>query len=136
MRRHYSERRANGKVIHVEVAPGIVTVVPGWMLDPAVCARFEYGAPRVAVSALADLHYLLTTLGFRRSSARDVVQETRYEAVPTPVDPSPASAGLLLALTGHGQLNPDERREAVGFLAALLIEAAGPARPEAADDRE
>jgi hypothetical protein len=92
LRRHYSERRANGEVVHVESAPGIVTVVPGWMLDPAACARLGFGAPRVAVSALAELHHLLVSLGFRRSSTTDVVQETRHEAVPTAADDSPASA--------------------------------------------
>ena len=47
LRRHYSERRANGEVVHVEVAPGIVTVVAGWMLDPAACAKLSFGTPRV-----------------------------------------------------------------------------------------
>ena len=88
LRRQYSERRANGEVVHVEVSPGIVTVVPGWMFDPAVCARLGFGGPRVTVSALAELHDLLTSLGFRRSSATDVVQETRHEVVPTPADPA------------------------------------------------
>jgi hypothetical protein len=55
---------------------------------------------------------------------------------PRPSVPAPRQLSLLPVLTGPGQLNPDERREAVALLAALLIEAAGPARPEAADDRE
>jgi hypothetical protein len=65
LRRHYGERRAEGDVVHVEVASGIVTMVAAWMLDPAACAGMEVGSPRVAVSALADLHSLLTALGFR-----------------------------------------------------------------------
>jgi hypothetical protein len=36
-------------------------------------------------------------------------------------------------LSRLGQLSPDERRDAVGLLAVLLIEAAG---PEVTDDRE
>ena len=42
---------------------------------------------------------------------------------------------LLPILTGPGRLSSDERREAVALLAALLIEAASPARPGATDDR-
>ena len=55
---------------------------------------------------------------------------------PRPSAPAPRQLSLLPVLTGPGQPNPDERREAVALPAALLIEAAGPARPEAADDRE
>src|SRR5215203_2030324 len=66
VRRQYLERRAGGEVVHVEVAPGIVIVVAAWMLDPAACAGMELGAPRVAVSALAELHRLLIEHGFRR----------------------------------------------------------------------
>jgi len=92
LRRQYSERRADGEVVHVEAALGIVMVVPSWMLDPATCAGLGFGAPRVAVAALIDLHDLLNILGFRRGSTADVVQETRHEVVPTPIDPSPAPA--------------------------------------------
>jgi hypothetical protein len=43
---------------------------------------------------------------------------------------------LLPVMARPGRLTPDERREAVALLATLLIEAASPAAPEAADDRE
>src|SRR5215204_3971805 len=59
VRRQYVERRAGGEVVHVEVACGVVIVVAAWMLDPVACAGMELGAPRVAVSALAELHQLL-----------------------------------------------------------------------------
>ena len=55
---------------------------------------------------------------------------------PRPPIPPPRQLSLLPALTLPGQLNPDEWREAVALVATLLIEAAGPARPEAADERE
>ena len=54
---------------------------------------------------------------------------------PRPSIPAPHQLSLLPALTGPGQMSSDERREAVALLAALLIEAASPARPEATDDR-
>jgi hypothetical protein len=75
------ERRAGGKVVHVEVAPGVVIVVAAWMLDPAACAGMALGAPRVAISALDDLHRLLIEGGFRRSSLNDstIVQEEQDE---------------------------------------------------------
>ena len=47
----YSEQRATGEVVHVEVAPGVVTCVAAWMLDAAACAGMELGAPRVSVDA-------------------------------------------------------------------------------------
>jgi hypothetical protein len=53
---------------------------------------------------------------------------------PRPSNPALRQLSLLPVLTGPGQLTPDERREAVALLAALLIEAAGPARSEVADD--
>ena len=55
---------------------------------------------------------------------------------PQPPAAAPRQLSLLPALTGPGRLSPDERREAVALLAALLIEARGPAGPEAADDGE
>ena len=80
VRRQYVERRTGSEVVHVEVAPGVVIVVAAWMLDPAACAGMELGAPHVAVSALAELHQLLTERGFRRSSRDDsIVQEEQYE---------------------------------------------------------
>jgi len=77
VRRHYSEQRANGEVVHVEVGPGIVIVVAAWMLSPTDCAPMELGAPRVALDALNELHDLLSQQGLRRSCAG--VHHTRKE---------------------------------------------------------
>jgi hypothetical protein len=55
---------------------------------------------------------------------------------PRPPIPAPRQRSLLPALTGPGQLTAEERREAVALLAALLTEAAGPARPEVTDERD
>ena len=67
----------------------MVIVAAAWMLDPAACAGMELGAPHVAVSALAELHQLLTERGFRRSSRDDsIVQEEQYE--------EPACAGSAI----------------------------------------
>ena len=77
VRRQYSEHRATGDVVHVEVEPGVVLVVAAWMLDAASCSGMELGEPRVSVAALADLHHLLSALGFRRSSCG--VFHTEYE---------------------------------------------------------
>jgi len=71
VRRQYVERRVGGEVVHVEVAPGVVIVVATWMFDPATCAGMALGTPRVAVSALVELHQLLIEGGFRRSSLDD-----------------------------------------------------------------
>src|SRR5271166_541927 len=81
LRRQYTERRAGGEFVHVEAEPGVVIVVAAWMLDPAACAGMTSGAPRVSLSALADLHHLLTERGFRRNSPGDstIVQEEQDE---------------------------------------------------------
>ena len=55
---------------------------------------------------------------------------------PRPLIPAPRQLSLLPALSGLEQLSPDERRDAIGLLAVLLIEAAGLAGPEVTDDRE
>jgi len=57
------------------------------------------GAPRVAVSALAELHQLLSERGFRRSSRDDpIVQEEQYEeparAGSTIREPAPAQHSI------------------------------------------
>jgi hypothetical protein len=106
------------------------------MLDPAACAHLGFGAPRVAVSALAELHHLLASLGFRRSSTTDVVQETRHEAVPTAADDCSAPAESVACPDWAGAAAPDERREVVALLAALLAEAARGPTPETANDGE
>jgi hypothetical protein len=77
VRRQYSEHRATGEVVHVEVEPGVVLVVAAWMLDAAFCSVMELGEPRTSVTALVDLHHLLSALGFRRSSCG--VFHTDYE---------------------------------------------------------
>jgi cytosine/adenosine deaminase-related metal-dependent hydrolase len=83
VRRQYAERRVGGDVVHVEVSPGVVVVVAAWMLDPAACAGMGFGAPRVAIPGLVELHHLLIERGFRRSSRDDptIVQEEQNETV-------------------------------------------------------
>jgi hypothetical protein len=51
------------------------------MLDPIACAGMVIGTPRVAVSALVDLHQLLIGRGFRGSSVVDsrIVKEEQNE---------------------------------------------------------
>jgi hypothetical protein len=85
VRRQYVEQRAGGPIVHVEVAPGVVTIVAAWMLDPAACVGMEIGVPRVALSALIDLHRLLRNCGFARSSRDDstTIPEEQHEE---PVD--------------------------------------------------
>jgi len=51
LRRQNSEQRANGEVIFMEVALGVVIAVPGWMFDQVVCAGLGFGTDRTALSA-------------------------------------------------------------------------------------
>ncbi len=72
-----SEQRGRGCVVHVDDGSGAVTVIPAWMLDPIVCVSMKVGEPRVAVSALRELHHLLVEGGLRGNSPNDstLVQE-------------------------------------------------------------
>jgi hypothetical protein len=67
---------------------GVITVVAAWMLDPVACAGMAIGAPRVAVSALVDLHHLLIERGFRRSSRDDptILQEEHDDPINTGIE--------------------------------------------------
>ena len=99
VRRHYSEQRVSGRFVHVEAMPGVVTAIAAWMLDPVACTGMAIGAPRVAVSALVDLHHLLIERGFRRSSRDDpnIVHGEQHE--------EPAHTGAAVcgsAPTQHG----------------------------------
>ena len=96
LRRQYSERRATGELVHVEVAPGVVLAVAGWMLDPVKCAAMLLGPPRVSVEALCELHRLLVEHGHRRSSVS--VQRTAEGAAHE--DHSQSTAPRTEAATG------------------------------------
>jgi len=102
VRRHFSEDRLAGRFVHVEVAPGVVTVIAAWMLDPVACAGMELGPPRVSVAALADLHQLLIARGSRRCSrgGLNTVQEEHHgepaETGTAVHDTSPAEHGAGL----------------------------------------
>ena len=64
-------------MVHVDDGSGVVTMVPAWMLDPAVCVGMKLGEPRVSMAALRELHHRLIERGLRRDSPDDstVVQE-------------------------------------------------------------
>jgi hypothetical protein len=113
VRRYYSERRASGEVVHVEAAPGVVTVVAAWMLEPLACAGMEIGAPRVALAALVDLHHLLIAQGFRGCSLDDanVAKEDHDESAKTgaPDGPPPADHAARLHEASRHDLTPAQR---------------------------
>lgn len=99
-----NEQHATGPVVHVEVAPGVVTLLAAWMLDPLICAGMQIGAPRVAITALIDLHHLLVERGFRASSLNDsnIVQEEQSD--------QPAQTGSdELAIVANGTAAAEHR---------------------------
>jgi hypothetical protein len=63
--------RSDGDFVYVEKDPGIVVLLPAWMLDPVVCSTMELGTPRVALDALCNLHETLIVIGFRLDSSGD-----------------------------------------------------------------
>ena len=64
-----SERRSSGEFVHVELMPGVVTVLPAWKLDAVYCAGLKVGAPQVSLAALCTLHELLVACESRLVSA-------------------------------------------------------------------
>ena len=69
VRRFQSERRASGELLHVELTPGAVTILPAWKLDPVYCAGLKVGAPQVSLAALRTLRELLIACESRLVSA-------------------------------------------------------------------
>jgi hypothetical protein len=54
-RRIQGERRASGEFVHVELTPGIVTILPARKLDTVYCTGLKVGAPQVSLAALCAL---------------------------------------------------------------------------------
>jgi hypothetical protein len=69
VRRIQGERRASGEFVHVELTPGVVTILPAWKLDVVYCAGLKVGAPQVSLAALCTLHELLVACESRLVSA-------------------------------------------------------------------
>ena len=78
-----TDNRKAGRFVHVEVLPGVVTVVAAWMLDASACIGMEIGAPRVSLAALHDLDDLLKRRGFRRSCSGDIARGEQPDAEST-----------------------------------------------------
>ena len=69
VRRIQSERRASGELVHVELTPGAVTILPAWKLDAVYCASLKVGAPQVSLAALRTLREVLIACESRLVSA-------------------------------------------------------------------
>jgi hypothetical protein len=139
---HHNEVRAGAWLSYVEASPGVVIVLPSWMLDPVACADMALGAPRVDVGALKDLSHLLVDRGFRRSSPGDVrvAKEEQNEGFAQARRKSVATVGR--SAPTHDRVRAaavlddarDERRRIVLCLANLLIQAASGVPEEDRDD--
>jgi hypothetical protein len=79
VRRIQGERRASGELVHVELTPGAVTILPAWKLDAIYCGNLKVGTPQVSLAALCTLHELLIACESRQVSADDniVTQEAQ-----------------------------------------------------------
>ena len=130
VRRFYSERRAGGVVVHIEVSPGVVTAVAAWMLDAATCSSMTLGEPRAALSALRDLQQLLRRhdgVSSCHDSASITGEKHREESIETACDVS-ASAIAIEDGTREPRVDAVERPRAVAGRRA-------PGRPVAARRR-
>ncbi len=82
MRHILTERRASGEIAHIELAPGNVTMVAAWKLDPVICGGMHIGAPQVSLAALHHLHELLVACESRLNSVdSNVVQEKAHVGI-------------------------------------------------------
>jgi hypothetical protein len=72
-------------VVHVELTPGAVAILPAWKLDPVYCAGLKVGAPQVSLAALCSLRELLIACesGLFSADGNIVTQETEDGSVVT-----------------------------------------------------
>jgi hypothetical protein len=54
-RRIQVERRARGEFVHIELTPGVMTMLPAWKLDAVYCAGIKLGAPQPSLVALCAI---------------------------------------------------------------------------------
>ncbi len=38
----YIEQRAGGSIVHVEIEPSVVTILPEWMFDAGICSSMTF----------------------------------------------------------------------------------------------
>ena len=133
VRRIQSERRASGELVHVELTPGIVTILPAWKLDAVYCAGLKVGAPQVSLAALWSLRELLIACESRLVSADGniVTQEAQDGIAVTtrkdgaclqahsPDGATPArSCSRRSAISGHGTGGAPSRAQIDGAASA------------------
>ena len=66
----------------MEGPTGVVVSIPGWMVDPLVCADMSIGQPRVDLTALSELKRLVTPTAAPAHSPREtgIAREEADEA--------------------------------------------------------
>ena len=149
-RRIQSERRASGEFVHVELTPGVVTILPAWKLDAVYCAGLKVGAPQVSLAALCALHELLIACESRLLSADgNIVTQEAQDGIaayrshegrslfrePKHTPPTaPRQLDLVLDDVRLRGMTPAERQAVLEALAHLLLEASGIATQEVGDD--
>jgi hypothetical protein len=125
--------------VHVELARGVVAVLPAWKLDAVYCASLKVGAPQVSLAALCALHELLIACESRQVSADDSgVTEAQdgTSAIARTKDGACSEAGQVprsrgRAASGHDAGGAPSSSEITGH---VLLEASGIATQEAGDD--
>ena len=144
------ERRASGEVVHVELAPGVITMLAAWKIDAVHCAGFKVGAPHVSLAALCSLHELLIASESRLIcvDGSTVTQEAHDGIADTAHAQNATSQSSLRDPDGSAPARPRFRRRASSRddtggascrrdgLTRLLLEAAGVTMRELGDDNE
>ena len=135
--------------MHVELTPGVVTILPAWKLDAVYCGGLTVGAAQVSLSALCALHELLVACESRLvSSYGSTVTQEAHDGIAGTAQAKnatcsePASPGLdgrlqldlVLDDVRLRGMTPTERQTVLRTLARLLLEAGGISMREANDD--
>ena len=132
------EQRVTGQFLKVEGPSGVVVSLPGWMVDPLVCADMSIGQPQVDLAALSELKRLVTQAAVLTNSpgkvgiAREEVDETARHAG---TDLGQAQMSLMFEPRKVDGMNDVERAGAITTLAQLLMQAAGLIVEELDDDQ-
>jgi hypothetical protein len=144
-----TERRASGKIAHVELEPGVVTMVAAWKFDAVHCSTLKVSAPQVSLAALSDPHRVLITCESRLISAdgNTATQEGHDGIAGTARTSngggseseactlaSPRQLDLILDDIRLQGMTAAERHVVLNALAQLLLEARGAVTTEAGDD--
>lgn len=131
------EQRATGQFLKVEGPSGVVVSIPGWMVDPLVCADMFIGRPQVDLAALSELRRLVTPTASPAQFLRDdgCAREKPDETAQCACGDLGQADELMFEPGKVDGMNNVARAKALTTLAQILMQAAGLVVEELDDER-